>query len=96
MTFIFPYSSRLFRIADRCLTAVSGNPLPEKESPSEYPPHVTQDPVSIITVVGGLIGKVWLVTLYPWVGIGPGEVPVMLPQFLNETLGTKILLTLMI
>jgi hypothetical protein len=65
-----------------------------KESPSENPPHVTQYPVPVITVVSCFIGKAWLITLYPCIGIGSRKVPVMFPQFFNEAIGTKILVTL--
>ncbi|HCO1404345.1 TPA: hypothetical protein OB640_001496 [Escherichia fergusonii] len=44
------------------------------------PPHVAQDPVVIVGSVSCLVGEIWLVALYPLVGVGPAEMPVDLCQ----------------
>ncbi|EFH4335847.1 hypothetical protein J4882_004909 [Escherichia coli] len=43
-------------------------------------PHVAQDPVVIVGSVSCLIREIWLVALYPLVGIGPAEMPMDLYQ----------------
>ncbi|WP_306801406.1 hypothetical protein [Escherichia coli] len=48
------------------------------------PPHVAQDPVVIVGSVSCLIREIWLVALYPLVGVGPAEMPMDLCQLADE------------
>ncbi|EIZ9876256.1 hypothetical protein MRD32_003079 [Escherichia coli] len=50
------------------------------------PPHVAQDPVVIVGSVSCLVGEIWLVALYPLVGIGPAEMPMDLCQLADKVL----------
>jgi hypothetical protein len=55
-----------------------------KESPSENPPHVTQDPVTVLTSIRRLISKIRLVSLNPCVCVFLAEMPVLLAQIIDE------------
>lgn len=58
-----------------------------------HPPHIAQDPVPVIAVVSGFVGEVRLVTLYPGVSIRSGEVPIEIPQLLDEDICAQIAIT---
>lgn len=57
-------------------------------------PHVAQDPVVIVCPVSRLIREVWLIALYPFIGVSQGKVPVELPQLLDEMVRTQIAISL--
>ncbi|HGX3873288.1 TPA: hypothetical protein ACNEK6_000752 [Escherichia coli] len=57
------------------------------------PPHVAQDPVVIVGSVSCLIREIWLIALYPLVGVGPAEMPVDLCQLPNEVRRPQPLVT---
>ncbi|HDC4616332.1 TPA: hypothetical protein O8U41_004224 [Enterobacter cloacae] len=59
-----------------------------------HPPHVPQDPVSVIAVVCCLIHKVLLVTLYPCIGVGSGEVPVKTTQLFYKAVCSQVAVAL--
>ncbi|EPV2526421.1 hypothetical protein RBI72_19705 [Enterobacter hormaechei] len=52
-------------------------------------PHVAQDPVVIVGSVSCLIREIWLVALYPLVGIGPAEMPMDLCKFPDKVFSTQ-------
>lgn len=62
-----------------------------KESPSENPPYITQDPVTVIASIRRLISKVWLVSLNPCIGICLAEMPIPNAQFSNEFVSVQTL-----
>ncbi|EHF4922933.1 hypothetical protein V6B23_002819 [Enterobacter hormaechei] len=59
-----------------------------------HPPHVTQDPVPVVATVCRLVSEAWLIALYPCIGVGSGEVPVELPQFLYECVCAQVTIPL--
>lgn len=58
------------------------------------PPHVSRDPIVIVSTVCRLVREIRYIALNPCIGIGPDEVPVKLPQLLNESDRTQIAITL--
>lgn len=58
------------------------------------PPHVAKDPVVVVCPVSRLIREVWLIALYPCIGVSPGKVPVELAQLLYEAIGAQIAIAL--
>ena len=61
-----------------------------------HPPHVTQDPVTVITAVRRLISKIWLVSLNPCVSVCLAEMPVLLAQIIDEFVRFETRVTLWI
>lgn len=57
------------------------------------PPHVAQDPVVIVGSVSCLIREIWLVALYPLVGVFLAEMPVPGAQLPDEVIRMKALIT---
>ncbi len=58
------------------------------------PPHIAQDPVVIVCPVSRLIREVWLIALYPCIGVCSGKVPVELPKLLDEAVCAQIAIAL--
>ncbi|HDY6676328.1 TPA: hypothetical protein RPV38_002693 [Escherichia coli] len=58
------------------------------------PPYVAQDPVVIVGSVSCLIHEIWLVALYPLVGVGPAEMPMDLCQLADKVFSTQAPVTL--
>ncbi|EML5578662.1 hypothetical protein RJO25_002290 [Enterobacter hormaechei] len=63
-------------------------------NPSVYPPHVTQDPVTIVATVCRFISETWLVALYPLICIVTGKVPVKTTQLLYEAVCSQVAVAL--
>lgn len=53
------------------------------------PPHVAQDPVVIVGSVSCFIREIWLVALYPLVGVGPAEMPMDLCQLTDKVFSAQ-------
>ncbi|EFG0142835.1 hypothetical protein BLY22_002469 [Escherichia coli] len=58
------------------------------------PPHVAQDPVVVVCPVSRLIREVWLIALYPCIGVSPGKVPVEFPKLFYEPVSAKVAIAL--
>ncbi|MND27603.1 hypothetical protein D3C80_180700 [compost metagenome] len=58
------------------------------------PPHIAKDPVVVVCPVSRLIREVWLIALYPCIGVSPGKVPVEIPQLLDEAVCAQIAIAL--
>lgn len=58
------------------------------------PPHIAKNPVVVVGPVSRLIREVWLIALYPCIGVSPGKVPVEFPQLLDEAVCAQIAIAL--